>query len=74
MKKESAIAELHKVPGVSEKGAEGLYLLGIRSVKDLAGQDPVDMYAKLKERKDFYAEPCLLNAFKIAVKFSQTKR
>jgi hypothetical protein len=74
MEKESVIAELHKMPGVSEKAAEGLYLLGIRSVTDLASQDPVDMYAKLKERKDFFAEPCMLNAFKIAVKFSQTKK
>ena len=36
MEKESVIAELHKLPGVSEKAAEGLYLLGIRSPKDLA--------------------------------------
>ncbi len=68
------IAELRKLPGVSEKAAEGLYLLGIRSVKDLEGRDPVDMYARLKERKDFYAEPCLLNAFKIAVKSSRAKK
>jgi hypothetical protein len=74
MEKESVIAELHKLPGVSEKAAEGLYLIGIRSVKDLESQDPVDMYAKLKERKDFYAEPCILNAFKLAVKFSKTKK
>jgi len=74
MEKESVIAELRKAPGVSEKAAEGLYLLGIRSVRDLADKDPVDMYSKLKERKDFYAEPCLLNAFKIAVKFTQMKK
>jgi hypothetical protein len=74
MEKESVIAELHKLPGVSEKAAEGLFLLGIRSPKDLAGRDPVEMYAQLKDRKDFFAEPCMLNAFKIAVKFSQTNK
>ncbi len=74
MEKESVIAELHKLPGVSEKAAEGMYLLGIKSVADLRGQDPVDMYSKLKERKDFFAEPCMLNAFKIAVKFAQTNK
>ena len=73
MDKESVIAELHKLPGVSEKAAEGLYLLGIRSTRDLAGKDPVELYAKLKDRKDFFAEPCMLNAFKIAVKVSQSK-
>ena len=74
MEKEMVIAELHKLPGVSEKAAEGLYLLGIRSVADLKGKDPTDLYARLRERRDFYAEPCLLNAFKIAVKFSQTSQ
>ena len=74
MEKETVIAELHKLPGVSEKAAEGLYLLGIRSASDLAAQDPVDLYARLKDRKDFYAEPCMLNAFKIAIKFSQTNK
>ncbi len=74
MDRESVIAELHKLPGVSEKAAEGLYLLGIRSKKDLAGKDPVEMYTQLKERKDFFAEPCMLNAFKIALKFSQTEK
>ena len=74
MEKESVIAELHKLPGVSEKAAEGLYLLGIRSPSDLAEKDPVELYAQLKERKDFFAEPCMLNAFKIAVKFSKTNK
>ncbi len=73
MEKETIIAELRKLPGVSEKAAEGLYLLGIRSTKDLEGKDPVEMYAQLKGRKDFFAEPCLLNAFKIAVKSSRGK-
>ncbi len=73
MDKESVIAELHKLPGVSEKAAEGLYLLGIRSTDDLAGRDAIEMYAQLRERKDFYAEPCMLNAFKVAVKFSKSK-
>ena len=74
MEKESVIAELHKLPGVSEKAAEGMYLLGIKSIADLRRQDPVEMYSKLKERKDFFAEPCMLSAFKIAVKFAQTNK
>jgi hypothetical protein len=74
MDKKSVIAELHRLPGVSEKAAEGLYLLGIRSTDDLVGRDPNEMYAQLRERKDFYAEPCMLNAFKVAVKFSQPKK
>ena len=61
------IAKLRKIPSVSEKCAKGLYLLGIREIDDLKGKDPTDLYSKLRERKDFYAEPCMLNMIKIAV-------
>ena len=64
---DEVIAKLRKIPSVSEKCARGLYLLGIREVDDLKGKDPSDLYAKLRERKDFYAEPCMLNMIKIAV-------
>jgi len=64
---DEVIAKLRMIPSVSEKCARGLYLLGIREVNDLKGKDPSDLYAKLRERKDFYAEPCMLNMIKIAV-------
>jgi hypothetical protein len=64
---DDVIAKLRMIPSVSEKCAKGLYLLGIREVSDLKGRDPTDLYAKLRERKDFYAEPCMLNMIKIAV-------
>jgi len=61
------VAKLRMIPSVSEKCAKGLYLLGIREVNDLKGKDPADLYSKLRERKDFYAEPCMQNMIKIAV-------
>ena len=64
---EDVVRELHKIPGVSEKCAVGMYLLGIRKKEDLKGKNPDTMYAELRERKDFYAEPCMLNMLKIAV-------
>ena len=64
---DDVVRELHRIPGVSEKCALGMYLLGIRKQDDLKGQNPVELYAKLKERKDFYAEPCMQNMLKIAV-------
>jgi hypothetical protein len=67
MTEDEVIAKLRTIPSVSEKCARGLYLLGIREVNDLKGADPTDLYAKLRERKDFYAEPCMLNMIKIAV-------
>ncbi|HIJ00274.1 MAG: Pathogenicity locus [Candidatus Methanomethylophilaceae archaeon] len=65
--KEDIITELSKIPGLSVKAAEGMYLLGIRSIDDLKGKDADEMYAALRERKDFYAEPCMHNMIKIAI-------
>jgi len=70
---ENTIRELSTIPGVSEKTAEGLYLLGMRSIDDLEGKIAEDIYAQLRERRDFYAEPCMLNQLRIAIKMSSIK-
>ncbi|MCL2712652.1 MAG: helix-hairpin-helix domain-containing protein [Methanomassiliicoccaceae archaeon] len=64
---EDTVAKLRMIPSVSEKCAKGLYLLGIREIDDLKGKNAADMYSMLRERKDFFAEPCMLNMIKIAV-------
>lgn len=65
--KARVIKELTKIPTVSEKAAEGMFLLGVRSIQDLRGKDPVAMYEELRARSDFFAEPCMVNMLKIAV-------
>lgn len=67
------IAELRRIPGVGENAAEGLYKLGVRSADDLKGRDPAAMYEELRNMKGAYAEPCMLNSFKIAVSAAQKK-
>lgn len=63
----AVVAELRKLPSVSEKCCRGLYLLGIRSIEDLKGKDPDALFGELTVRKDFYAEPCMQKMIKIAV-------
>ncbi len=65
--KELVMQELRKIPIVGEKVAEPLYLLGIRSVKELVGKSPEDMYGELRTMKDYYVEQCMLNQLKVAV-------
>ena len=65
--KESIMQELRSIPIVGEKVAEPLYLLGIRSVKELADRSPDDMYGELRTMKGYYVEPCMLNQLKVAV-------
>lgn len=64
---DDVVAELRKLPSVSEKCCVGMYLLGIRSIDDLKGRDADEMYEALTNRKDFYAEPCMQKMLKIAV-------
>ena len=71
--REAVIEELSKMPGVSEKTAEGLYLLGIQSLEDLKDRKGEDMYEQLRNRSDFFAEPCMLNQLKIAVKMASMR-
>jgi nucleotidyltransferase/DNA polymerase involved in DNA repair len=72
--KSEIIAELRKVPGIGENAAEALYRLGIRHVDDLKGKSPEQMYEELRNMKDYYAEPCMLNSLKIATKFASSKK
>ncbi len=65
--KEAVMRELRTIPVVGEKVAEPLYMLGIRSVKELVGRSPEDMYGELRTMKGFYVEPCMLNQLKVAV-------
>ena len=67
---DDVVAALRRIPSVSEKCARGLYLIGIRSTDDLKGKVPADLYSELRGRKDFFAEPCMLNMIKIAVGFA----
>ena len=65
--RESALKELRTIPIVGEKVAEPLYMLGIRSVKELIGRSPEDMYGELRTMKGYYVEPWILNQLKVAV-------
>ncbi len=70
--KDETVSELRKL-NISEKAAEGLFELGIRSATDLKGKDPVALYEELRNKPGSYCEPCMLNQFKVAVKMAERK-
>jgi len=72
--KEAVMMELRTIPVVGEKVAEPLYILGIRSVKELIGRSPEDMYGELRSMKGDYVEPCMLNQLKVAVSMAAKMR
>jgi hypothetical protein len=71
--REEAILDLRKL-GMSEKAAEGLYSMGIRSAEELRGKDPVELYERLRNTPGQYCEPCMLSQFKIAVKMAEKRK
>ena len=69
--KQEFVVQIRKKLNISEKAAEGLYDLGIRSSADLKGKDPVALYEELRNKPGCFCEPCMLNQFKIAVKMAE---
>jgi len=69
-KKQAALAELQQIPGVGEKTAEVLWNLGCRSVGDLKGTDPEDLYQRLCIQQRSQVDRCVLYVFRCAVYYA----
>jgi hypothetical protein len=68
--KNSALKDLQRIPGVGKVISKDLWNIGIRSVGDLNGQDPDDLYKRLCEFEGMKVDRCLLYVFRCAVYFS----
>ena len=70
-----SLKNLQRIPGVGPRIAENLWKLGIRSVADLNGRDPEELYERLCEREGETVDRCALYVFRGAVYFaSRTRR
>ena len=65
--------ELMQIPGVGEKIALYFSDIGIKSISDLIGKDPEDLYRKMCQQQGFTVDRCMLYVFRCAVYFAQTK-
>jgi len=68
--KESVLKALQQIPGVGGKTAEDLLAIGVRSVQDLNGQDPTELYRTLCDRKGLPVDRCMLYVFRCAVYYA----
>jgi hypothetical protein len=59
-KKQSALQELQQIPGVGKKIAEDLWTVGIRSIADLHGRDPEELFSRLQARAGAPVARCVL--------------
>ena len=71
--KSKILKELQQIPSVGKSISEDLWELGIRSVKDLSGQDPEDLYKKHSILKGRPVDKCVLYSFRCAVYYASNE-
>ncbi len=68
--KQIALKDFRKIPGVGAKIAGDLWSLGYRSLAELKGRDPEEMYAAFCELQGRQVDICMLYVFRCAVYFA----
>jgi hypothetical protein len=65
-----ALKELQKIPGVGKIIARDLWNIGIRSIENLRGKDPEQLYQQLCRYKGCQVDRCMLYTFRGAVYYA----
>ena len=68
----SSLKDLQQIPGVGKSIAQDLWQLGFRSVADLRGQNPEEMYERLCVQQGTHIDRCMLYVFRCAVYYAST--
>ncbi len=68
--KQSVLKELQQIPGVGRAIAEDLWNLDFRSVHELVGQDPEELYFRLCAQQGRQVDRCMLYVFRCAVYYA----
>lgn len=66
--------DLQTIPGVGKSIAQDLRDIGIHSVADLKGCDPVKLYDRSNRVAGALQDRCLLYVFRCAVYFAEHRR
>lgn len=68
-KKQRVLADFQTIPGVGKSIAQDLWDIGCRSLDDLKGADPEQLYNELCTFKGTKVDRCMLYVFRCAVYF-----
>ena len=66
---DKAIREFRKIPGVGPEISKDLWNLGFRSIEDLIGQNPEELYDRLCAMQGQKVDCCMLYVFRCAIYF-----
>jgi predicted RecB family nuclease len=64
--------QLQQLPNVGPATAEDLVRLGVRSIENLAHEDPVKLYRRLSELDGIEQDPCVQDVFAAAIHAART--
>lgn len=70
--KETAIKDLMQIPGVGKSIANDLWNIKIKSVAELKGKDPQELYEISNAYAGVVQDRCLLYVFRCAVYYAET--
>lgn len=72
MTKEESLKQLREIPGVGKSIAKDLWDIGIRSIVDLQGKCPEDLFDASNSLVGVVQDRCLLYVFRCAVYYAET--
>jgi hypothetical protein len=73
MSKEQVLKEFQIIPSVGKACALDLWNIGLRSVADLKGQNPAELYARLNAVSGVQHNICMLYTFRCAVYYASER-
>lgn len=68
--KQKILKQLQTIPSIGKACSLDLWNIGIRDIKELAGQNPNQLYQKLNEYSGTTHDICMLYTFRCAVYFA----
>lgn len=71
---QAVLKELRQIPGVGKTIALDLWNLGFRSVQELKGQDPEELYVRLCTLQQAQIDRCMLYVFRCAVYYASEEQ
>jgi hypothetical protein len=72
--KEATLKDFQHIPGVGKSISQDLWNLGLRSVQDLKGQDPEELYHKICAYQGTQVDRCMLYVFRCAVYYASNEQ
>ena len=72
--KQDALKDLQRIPGIGKSLSQDLWNLGIRSVPDLKGRDPEELYERICYQQGAHVDRCVLYTFRCAVYYASAEQ